>query len=251
MAGFIYFLPGEINWQESLLAKYGIEHIRDLGDVMLNQGVINGPSNRPGLLVGNAASGLTQADVRWSDKLDFRPFPKSQAAGLEHQALCCWVRGDMPTPEVLARRKQLSGEILTLADNRKWLVPNARRWTEGGLYVSTIPKVIGVDEETGEYIAKNVPVRFRKLNRHAEDYFASYMAAALQASTDGSASIIVNDPAGFMFAAIEANYRVSAFELDILEAIEESDFDQFVSVIMDRKAVDVIQKKTEFGTTNT
>lgn len=241
MSGFLYFLPNERTYQPTHLVEYGLQHIVDAGVGILQQQVIRGPGCQPGVLIG-AEDQWTQGDVKWSDQLKHRPFPKPHAA---KQAMCCWLDGKLPAANVLARTKQLPGQYLTLADGNKWLVPHARRWLDDGMYASVIPKVIGVDEETGEYIAKDVAIQYRELNRLAEEYFSAYLAAAVQAGVNGQASIVIDDPIAFMFAALSANYRVSATELDVLGAVDEMAFGDFAAVIMDRKSIEPIQKKTE------
>lgn len=249
MAGFIYFLPGETNFQESLLRKYGIEHIRDLGDSLLGQGVINGPDNQPGWLVGNASAGLTQHDVRWSDKLDWRPFPKSQAEGVERPALCCWKRDAMPRPADLARRKQLTGEVLTLADNQCWLVPNARRWADDCFMVA-VPRSVDIDNETGSFVYGEVLPAYRKIWEHANCYWQNMVEASRLATPGEPAAFAIDNPIQLIVDALAANYRVSARELGILGAIDDQMVGMVADVLIDRDGMNLLEKKTDDATGN-
>lgn len=243
MPGFLYFLPNERGpISPSLLNAYGLGHILDTGDKLHPQQVIRGPGNTPGLIIGNMShGGLTVGDVKWSDSLESRPFPKSHA---EKQALCCWKSGALPKPEDLARRTQLTGEALTLADGQSWLIPHARRW-ENGVCTVALPRVLDVDDETGEYVYGAVRPEYQQIWEHANRYWNLFVEASLKAAPGEGVSFTVTDPVDLIVAAIAANYRVSARELGILAAVDDQMLNMVASVLIDLTGADQLEKKTE------
>lgn len=244
MAGFLYFLPEQRHYSPSMLGEYGLSHILDAGDHIHAVQVIRGPDGLAGMLLGNRRS-WTDSDVSWSDRLAWRKFPRTHA---DRQAFLCWLKdAPLPAPADLARRSQLSGMPLTLADDRPWLIPHARRWTTEGMMV-TVPRTIDVDEESGEFVYGDVLPRYQDLWRRATDYWDALLAASEQASDSQQAEIEFVKPLDLIVCALAANYRVSRLELGVLQAMDDQLFESVASILIDLDGMHSISKKKVDGT---
>lgn len=244
MAGFLYFLPDERTFQPSHLVEYGLTHIVDAGETVNRGQVIRGPDGKPGMVIG-AAANWSDAEVKWSDRLSWRPFPKPHAA---KQALCCWVTDDPPGPSDLERSKQLTGEVLTLADGRGWLVPHARRWDDGQ-YTVAVPRTIDVNDD-GQFVYGDVLPQYRAIWDHACRYWETITNAAKHADNNPNLEIEFDNPLQLIVDALSANYRVSARELGILQAIDDQQFHAVASILVDTAGMAQLQKKTDSDTGN-
>ena len=193
MAGFLYFLPnhrGPIS--PAILAEYGLSHIVDQGDRTHGcECVANGPHGGPGVTVGRLGS-FTHEEIRQSDAVEWVKFPKPHAT---KQAWLGWYKDrPMPTPDDLARKVQLPGESITLADGHKWLVPIARDF-EGACKV---PRCFDLDEETGEWVPVKIRKEYTKLWDHAEAYYQAWITAAIEAK-DNNDDLFLSESADLLF----------------------------------------------------
>jgi len=245
MPGFLYFLPNERTFQLPHLAEYGLNHIVD-GSALLNQQqVVRGPDGQPGVLIG-ASDRWDQSDVKWSDRLNHKPFPKPHAS---KQAVCCWLSDvPLPTPDELARSTQLAGEVLTLADGRHWLIPHARRWQDAQ-YTIALPRTIDVNDDGG-FIYGDVLPQYRKVWEHASRYWQTVLDAAVAVSDGSGGEFVYDNPMQLIVDSIAVNYRVSARELGVLQAIDDHMLVPVASVLIDAAGMKQLEKKTENATGN-
>lgn len=239
MPGFLYFLPSERTYQPIHLVEYGLQHIVDSGVGILQQQVIRGPGCQPGVLIG-AEDRWTQGDVKWSDHLRHKPLPKPHAA---KQAMCCWLDGKIPAPADLVRVKQLSGQYLTLADGRPWLVPHARRWS-GGQYLIELPRAVDIDDD-GQFVMGDVLPQYAAIWEHACNYWDQLTESARKVQAGESGDFTINNPMQIIVDALAANYRVSARELGIMRAIDDQIVNDVLRVLIDYDGMSQLEKKTE------
>lgn len=245
MPGFLYFLPNERSYCPAMLSQYGLGHAIDPGVSMLHQQVMRGPDNQPGMLLG-ASDRWTQGDVKWSDKLRHKPFPKPHAA---KQAICCWVDGEpLPTPSDLSRVKQLEGQALTLADGQSWIIPHARRW-EDGSYAVRLPRTIDVDDD-GSFVMGDVLPQYAAIWKHATTYWQQMIDSAVAVQAGESGTFTINNPMQIIVDAIAANYRVSARELGVLQSIDDQLVESVLHILVDYAGMSQLEKKTESVTGN-
>ena len=245
MPGFLYFLPNERTYSPSKLVEYGLTHAIDPGVSMNYQQVVRGPNSEPGVLIG-ASDRWDQSDVRWSERLKHRPFPKPHAA---KQAMCCWlVDMPLPTPSELARTKQLEGQALTLADNQHWIVPHARRW-ENGAYGVKLPRTIDVDDD-GAFVMGEVLPQYSAIWTHAVTYWDQLTDSARAVQAGETGGFIIQNPIQIVADALAANYRVSARELGVLQAIDDQLVQSVLNILVDYAGMAQLEKKTENGTGN-
>jgi hypothetical protein len=243
MSGFLYFLPNERTYSASKLAEYGLTHAIDPGVSMNYQQVVRGPNSEPGVLIG-AADRWSQSDVRWSERLKHRPFPKPHAA---KQAMCCWL-GDvpLPTPTELARVKQLEGQALTLADNQHWIVPHARRW-ENGAYGVKLPRTIDVDDD-GSFVMGEVLPQYAAIWTHAVTYWDQIVKSLADIQAGESGTFTIDNPVQIIVDALATNYRVSARELGVLQSIDDQLVQSVLNILVDYAGMNQLKKKMESGT---
>lgn len=240
MPGFLYFLPNERVYSHPKLAEYGLLHAVDCGVPMAFQQVMRGPEGQPGVLIG-ASDRWTQGDVKWSDRLKFKSFPKTHAA---KQAICCWLGDEpKPTPGDLVRIKQLDGKALTLADSCSWVIPHARRW-QNGTVVQTLPRTVDVDDD-GAFIQGDVLPQYAKIWQHAVTYWDQLMASAYAVQAGGVGDFAIENPMQIIVDCLAANYRVSARELGILQAIDDQLVTDVLSILIDSDGMHQLEKKTE------
>lgn len=228
MAGFLYFMPnhrGPIS--PAILAEFGLSHIVDQGDKTHGcECVANGPGGQPGMTVGRLGS-LTHEEIRQSDAVEWVRFPKPHAA---KQAWLGWYKDrPMPTPLDLARKVQLPGETITLADGHKWLVPIARDF-EGACKV---PRCFDLDEETGGWVPSKVRSEYAKLWAHAVAVYTAQMEAiASLADGEDSVRYTIPDDEALVADSLAANYRVSARELATLGVLASGLVQDIASIII-------------------
>lgn len=240
MAGFLYFLPNERAYSPAKLVEYGLSHTTDHGVPMHVQQVVRGPQNQPGVVIG-ASDRWSQGDVKWSDRLRYKPFPKPHAA---KQAICCWLADQpMPTPTELARVKQLEGEPLTLADSQSWVVPYARRWEDGG-YSVKLPRTIDIDDD-GAFVMGEVLPQYSAIWRHATTYWQQLVESSKAVEGGEPVRFTIDNPMQIVTDALAANYRVSARELGIMQAIDDQMVEAILHILVDMAGLNQLEKKTE------
>src|SRR3990167_4604089 len=206
MSGFLYYLPdarGQVD--NDLLSRFGLAHIRENDDPLHSRQVIRGPGDTPGLIVGNVIN-WDSAEVKQSESIEWKRFPKSHA---ESQAYLGWLKSEpLPKPDVLARKVQLAGEWLTLADGNRWLVPIARKVTDDGLQCA-LPLAFELDDDTGQWVPTKVLREYQAIWDHAIAYNAA-MLAALEGRKEGEPiSFTIPDAEQLVVDALAVNYRVS------------------------------------------
>jgi hypothetical protein len=139
-----------------------------------------------------------------------------------------WDKSKPPTPETLARKRQLSGEILRLEDGNEWLVPIA----------SQLPKRIGIDEATGR-IAGVVAPKYREFFDLAWGVMAKFMDR-------GDGKIAIEWEEGFPAAVriLAMNYRLTRDLADVLGIIGDQLIWKIPATCCEAVAMaDLVQKK--------
>lgn len=243
MPGFLYFLPGERSCSPAKLSEYGLSHAIDPGVSVHSQQVMRGPDGQPGMLLG-AADRWTQGDVKWSDRMRHKPFPSTHAA---KQATCCWLADEpLPGPSELARVKQLDGQALSLADGRPWLIPHARRW-ESEAYMVKLPRTVDIDDD-GAFVMGDVLPQYQAIWQHATTYWQQLIDMATAEAGDESRTFQISNPMQIIVDALAANYRVSARELGIIQAIDDQMVERVLHILVDYAGMLSLEKKTENDT---
>lgn len=123
MAGLLYFRPGSLTKSTPTeLATLGLAFDHPPAQ---RECTGQGPSGGPGVTIadpvrlGSAPLGINLAEQTW------KPVPVPDG---EPPLWIGWYTDARPTPQELARDKQLDGARVELADGQSWLVPVVRCW---------------------------------------------------------------------------------------------------------------------------
>ena len=215
MPGFLYYLPGRsagLSLAEAQAA--GLAYALD--GPLSSVNVRGGPDGGDGVLV-SLASAVPPEQLRYQAEAQrWRKIPGADAwVGVYNDA--------KPQAADLARPKQLAGYDVLLADDRPWLAPVARGWTEedGELrWYAALPQrsVLGED---GTWQPGDVLPRFARLWDLALRFEEARRQAILgsAAATDGKPVEVQFDFSGLHDAAVfvlQENYRLGPAEADLL-----------------------------------
>lgn len=218
MPGFIYYIPGrDSGLTPADVVPLGLSYALD--GPLASVGCKTGPDRRGGVLAALAASVPSERLGYHPDKQTWRKIPGTEL----------WV-GMYPTepPDLqsLARKQQIEGHQVKMADGRRWLVPLSRAWIEedGELrYLEKLPRHSVLDDD-GRWRTGDVLGRFAALWRLAvrweEAWWKSVVEIAGGEEEEGDSSVKVE----FEFddlheSAIEVlgyNYRIGPAEADLL-----------------------------------
>lgn len=247
MSGFLYFVEGQQNSiQREDLAAAGLGYAFE-GPPRF-RGCAPGPGGGPGLVC--AADESTKLGY-FADRQTWRQIP-----GSRHWL--GWYQDDLPTPEALARKEQLDGHYVTLADERPWLAPIARGWTEfegEARWYCNLPQRSGLDEQ-GHWTSQGVLRKHEPLWQLALAYWDDlYAAMKTAAGDDGEHDDTTHDEtthaitfefAGLHEAAVEvlaANYRIGAIEADVLGLLTVSHCRDILGALIDQDGFRELVKK--------
>ena len=221
---FLYFLPGHQGNADQALPQFGLEHIKDPEDTLHSREVVRGIDGQHGMIVGNARS-WDASDVSFSDKIQWKPFPKNHA---EKQAYCGWI--DLPTPQSLERREMLDGHYLNI-DGQQWLIPVARD-AEG---LPTLPMDYDLNEETGELEATAIKRKYKPLWQHCLTHSQLLVQAATEAKDKKQSNFTFDmpNPEQVLCDAFTANYRVHLRELTILQTLGTESLQKVMDLLLD------------------
>lgn len=257
MPGFLYFLPrarpSDIN--QGGLSRWGLSYLVDdlTGDpsseVRLHARGCTGIEGVEGMVVGSSANWQVE-EVKLHDGIEWRKFPKSFIQGEDDsiRPSLGMVKGQpLPSPADLARAEQIPGKSITLADNRKWLIPNARVITEFGSAVCNLKSSFDLDDETGDWIRGQVLQPYRKIWDHANGYLNSKMEAIANAEPGEMISWEIPDWQAMVVDALQVNYRVSARELATLGVLVTGLANDIARVLVDEDGWERIKKKEAGG----
>ena len=244
MPGFLYYLPNarpaSILGQ---LAAYGLGYLVDDEDSSLHVRECVGTAGS-GVILGDVRN-WPVSDVAMSNRITWTRRPKPAADRQAHVGI---LTGEaLPTPENLARTRQLPGELHRMGDGNKWLIPNARQITDQGS-TCALPTRYGIDEETGNWIRDSVVPRYRKIWDHATAYLESLNEAYtefVEAKTDDHQfRFTIPNAQELAIDTISANYRISATELAILGVLGAGLIETVGATLVDDAGYARIQKKT-------
>lgn len=233
MPGFLYYFPGETSLSIDGIRKAGLGYAFETDRFTASQVLANGPDRGSGLIVADWPGGNDRLVGCYPDRQVWRsspltPHPSPLFIGM--------YRDEPPGPRDLARREQLAGEPVTLADGRQWLVPVVRSWRsdeESTGWVLRLPTVAGVDDQ-GEWINAGIVSRYQRLYDDTMRWWDAKYAALFAAfhgrpKSEGDDSEEPDEPAEtikaeFSFAdlydvalnLLQANYRLGKIEVAML-----------------------------------
>jgi hypothetical protein len=213
MAGLLYFLPnqqpsaGKLDKLRELGLGYAFEEHAGVAQVL------SGPSMQPGMVV---------ADKALSENLRGY-FPSTQLwlkiPQHPHGAWVGFSSGQRPTPADLARKQQLSGHRVRLADEQDWLVPVARKVVDPAAealdWFCALPTQVAVDD-AGQWTIDQPLARYAPLWRIAVGWWDASVAAEI---TEVGATFDFRNMLDDTVSALQANYRLDRIECVLLELL--------------------------------
>lgn len=141
-------------------------------------------------------------------------------------------------PEQIARRKQIRGHWVELADGQKWLIPIARKFvTELGRWMIGVPTLMDVDAE-GNWTNDKIVPRCQSLWDAACRWWDYAIA--------GTAPEVVSvaEAGDICELALAANYRLSRVEIAMLGLLDDDARTGVLEALVDLPTYDAHQKKT-------
>ena len=218
------FLPGAKALTPELTAQHSID---DLFSARSFRETFNGPGG-PGLLVSSRDCSperlvYSSEQQRWSPR-----FGVTSLVGtwLDHQ----------PTPEELARPKQLPGKELTLLDGQVWLVPQLRAWHMGSSLPITeirLPRVMQQCTTTGRMVRGRVVPSYQQIWERSCEVANTILG---RGSLDDS---LLN---GFALDLLAVNYRVDQSVASHLEIVSEELAGEIIMSALDMKTFEGLIK---------
>lgn len=230
MPGFLYFI-------ESDRPAFDSAELDRLG---LRYAIESSPRAQP-LRAGSSpsgAAGFIVADSAAVDSCKYQPDKQTWQPRQPADGVWIGYPKDNPPPLVaLARDKQLPGREIPLCDGTRIHVPIARRWAEHNdklLWSIVLPQTLRRDDE-GQWVPKDVSARYRQLWQLLCGYIDAAEAAMQNADAAPGASIFFSyEPINELaIAAITANYRAAADEVEICGVYDVETRDAIIRVLKD------------------
>lgn len=242
---FFYFIPTEqtSTCPPELLAEFMLDGVIDTPELCP---VRSGPAGQPGIVVVDRS--LSKTPIR------YRPNEQIWRQSFDTDA---WIGYEAPTPprmHTLARANMLPGRRVRLCSGEQIEIPIARRYIEADGHVfrtTALPKSLGRDQETGQWVPKDVVAKYKTLDNLLVGYTEA-LAEAYQ-HVDDDAPIVRFEYAplpDLIVAAIAANYRVGPDEVDILGIYDQTLNRAIVDVLLDTATTEAWATKKKAATTS-
>lgn len=225
-----YFIKGVSFADTATVAKHGIGYAFD-ANVVSSEPLSGGPN---GAGKGCFAS-RSDTQIGNLPGYQWEPISDSVLFGFKPGA----------SPADYARKTQLPGETIKLADGNDWLIPTAQEFyvTPDGLATATrLPQSwrrVGDNWLPGEVV-----LRYAELWKYSVEISGKYFAA----KTDGAeqSGVTIGDVLTLASLALQANYYLSPVECSCLGLLANTPdiMDGVVSAVFGLKKLDELLKKT-------
>lgn len=225
MSSFLYFFPEAQG--APIPESVGLGYV---GDSVTTREV-NTPHGR-GWLVTAAGSA---SDAKYNqEKQTWRKIPGKFS---KVPAWCGYWNDRPPTVDDLARKNQLPGELVTLADGKQWLVPVLRKYRQddspGLVYDISLPTMLDYSDD-GDLTVGEVAPQYRQVWE-----MGLKVGQSLAWGDEGDeASVDFGQVVEFAGPLLGLNYRVSMFELVFLKLVGVKEAEQIVRVALDLKGME-------------
>lgn len=235
MAGLLYFLEGAqgpIN--EGLLSKHAVTHlVDDQAPTHPSKGqVTTGPSGKPGLVLGfqdrmgDRSVGYYPKEQEWREIDRGEGKPKYWVG---------WYTDAPPTPDDLKRPHTLDSDPVRLHDNKQWLVPLLRRWSdEHGCVLDNLPRVM--EKGPNGWRRGEVLPSYRALWEQHCRIFQHVLDSSQQADGD-SVAVEWDDYFDHASALLRINYRLSDLDISALGLLSEERMGEVVRTSCNWEAI--------------
>lgn len=193
----------------------------------------NGPDGGSGVIAGWGELGKITA-YRPASQVWHKVVKQTLADGTVLDAGRAWIgwdRDDPPTPENLARRKQMTGSRLRLADGHEWLIPIARH----------LPMLLGLaDDET---VSRTVIPQYRKFWQDSYGMLTHFTTESAEVGIDPVVGI------DYCASALAVNYRMNRDLASCLSLLDSHLFWEIPKIVCEYdKLAEWVEKKNPSAT---
>ena len=234
MAGFLYFLPGRVALEpgDDALRETETGLAAVFGEASFDVAQVTGAGpdgNSPGIVVAlhpAAEDGVKPRCGYFADAQEWRECPRLPAGGY----WLAFERGNPPGPADLARREQIAGHLVRLADGHDWLVPAARVFPRGTALPESL--ILGPD---GELVREILP-RYAAFGGRVEALWAQ-LEKCLE--TDMGAlnrfRFAESEVELWLLAAeaLTLNYRLGTQEVSALKLLSTGTLEKVIQALVD------------------
>lgn len=222
----LYFIEGAKAVSSGLLEKHGLAKI--IVQPMSRE-CMNGPGGTAGVVVMDQSCVSSdrmpkyhRESQRWEKRF-----------GFDGTWIGCWDNWQ-PTPEHLARSKQVPGKEIKLDDGNQWIVPLIRTWMDDIEANQVLPSCCLArsyrrSHETGNLVPGEVVAEFRDLWLAACD-MSNVM---LEQLFGGNTRIEVDQADKFVERVLSTNYRVSLEEIGFLGLLNDNSYGEVIRMALD------------------
>lgn len=240
---FIYFLQSKLDKSSPAammkqLEELGLSHIADSPTDIIVRDIINGPGASIQAIASRHSLRIDSQLGYFPDRQEVCEFDRFTIAKIK----------DESSPALLERKETIESHSWTDWRGQSWKIPIAKRWKEeDGLprYRCALDRSLKVDR-SGEWVLGDVLPKYKALWELATDFFDRLLNVQKVAETEQSSSYMVpsvelDDLCSIVFGA---NYRVSKYEIGMLEILRQRDQFDIMNLVIDLPGLTQLQKKT-------
>jgi len=225
---FIHYVPATHKREIPRELLYAFEGPAIYADV-----IQNGPDKGDGLLIAGGGYLQQTALVRMChDRQQWRQRPASNL-------WIGWYVDHQPLPSDLVRKSVLDGKDVQLGDGKHWHVPIARvchAMPSGQLIpFINLPRRMALDPATGKWIDGEVMSPYEPLFRVAQQWWDFLMDSfrRTDAQEGDTIELTKSEAADWCVTALQANYRVSAVEVWLLDLLNDLTRAEILNAVVD------------------
>lgn len=159
-----------------------------------------------------------------------------------------WCNDSRPTPDDLARARQIEGHQVTLADGNDWLIPCVRQFMIGEdatTYHTTLPRTLELDDQ-GEWIYGDVSGEHRRLYDFGVTWWDFYFANAVDGDdTEPRKPLTVAWTGESCYEALRTNYHITREQMAMLALVQSTHESEILGALIDEPTLlAMLQKKS-------
>lgn len=243
MAAPIYFIATEN--PDPKCARHLCQRAPGFGPELLNspgampRACLSGPGGRAGFTL--PGPGEPWQPGYYPDRQEWRKVEGLTLASDEPTAEL-WIGtsiepGRSPAPGDFARSDAIPGHLVTLADDRDWLIPVCRKFGVRDV----LPTRMRLDPRTGRWTDGDRLDAYRHLSRHAEHWFSLISETASQAATEPPREVVANidraEAAAIACEALAVNYRLNPILIDRLGLLTSTNVLHVLNAMIDMPGI--------------
>lgn len=232
-AGFVYFVEGVARGTltPDQLSERGLSHA--LAERVQPRGASSGPGGCGGLCLCDGRVDHSCLGY-FPDRQEWRPM-----VGAPGGVWCGLDRERRPRPDELARDTLLDSNLVADGLGVQWAVPAARRFhhqpPSPPVPLENLPRRLALDVQSGRFLPGEVQERYRPLWQAVRGYTEAAEAAVAAAEATDSGEVRFDyDVDGMAILALQANYRLSATEIDLLGIWDEDFRERVIEATLDQ-----------------